>query len=192
LCNALHVGIERGHLAKRRRLAQLGKLGEGKTVVFKRNAANGQSQANRLGAATVPVEIRKFGLGHGFGPDGLVWRVLPGGGWILGGWRCVVAHTTVALNIGLRQWIKITYYRIVLQNMSAATLSFRAPLDFAEQTKLLARTMSMSASDYVREAVREKNERALKDRIVFLSRQLSVQHLLENQAMDGSLGDGLV
>ena len=75
--------------------------------------------------------------------------------------------------------------------MSAATLSFRAPTEFAEQTKTLARTLSMSASDYVREAVREKNERAIRDRMVFLSRQLSAMHLVENLSMDGSLGDGL-
>jgi hypothetical protein len=75
--------------------------------------------------------------------------------------------------------------------MSAATLSFRAPAEFAEQTKALARTLSMSASDYVREAVREKNERAIKDRMVFLSRQLSALNLAENVSMDGSLGDGL-
>ena len=75
--------------------------------------------------------------------------------------------------------------------MSAATLSFRAPADFAEQTKTLARTLNMSASDYVREAVREKNERAIKDRMVFLSKQLSALHLAENMSMDGSVGDGL-
>ena len=75
--------------------------------------------------------------------------------------------------------------------MSAATLSFRAPPEFAEQTKALARALSMSASDYVREAVREKNERAIKDRMVFLSQQLSAQHLAENVSMDGSSGDGL-
>lgn len=75
--------------------------------------------------------------------------------------------------------------------MSAATLSCRAPVELAEQTKTLARALSMSASDYVREAVREKNERAIKDRMVFLSKQLSAQHLIENQAMDNSTGDGL-
>ena len=77
------------------------------------------------------------------------------------------------------------------QLMPAATLSFRAPSEFAEQTKALARALSMTASDYVREAVREKNERALKERMVFLSRQLSTRHLAENQAMDASSGDGL-
>ena len=76
--------------------------------------------------------------------------------------------------------------------MAPATLSFRAPTEFAEQTKTLARALGLSASDYVRDAVREKNERALKDRMVFLSQQLSAQHLAENQAMDGSLGDALV
>jgi hypothetical protein len=75
--------------------------------------------------------------------------------------------------------------------VSATTLSFRAPAEFAEQTKTLARTLSMSASDYVREAVREKNERAIKDRMIFLSGQLSAQQLAENLSMDGSLGDGL-
>ncbi|MBK9442107.1 MAG: antitoxin of toxin-antitoxin stability system [Comamonadaceae bacterium] len=75
--------------------------------------------------------------------------------------------------------------------MNPTTLSFRAPADFAQQTKALAQALSMSASDYVREAVREKNERAMKDRMIFLSRQLSAQHLGDNLAMDGSVGDGL-
>ena len=75
--------------------------------------------------------------------------------------------------------------------MTATTLSFRAPSDFAEQTKALAKAMQMTSSDYVREAVREKNERALADRLVFLSAQLSRRHLAENQAMDAAAGDGL-
>jgi predicted transcriptional regulator len=75
--------------------------------------------------------------------------------------------------------------------MSTATLSFRAPAEFAAQTKALAQAFSMSSSDYVREAVREKNERALKERMVFLSAQLSERHLAENEAMDSSTGDGL-
>lgn len=71
--------------------------------------------------------------------------------------------------------------------MSRVTLSFRAPAEFAVQTKALASALRMSASDYVREAVREKNERAIKARMVFLSKQLSGQHLAENQAMDASV-----
>ena len=53
--------------------------------------------------------------------------------------------------------------------MNKSTLSFRATPELAMQTKALAKAMSMSSSDYVREAVREKNERALKDRMRFLS-----------------------
>ena len=75
--------------------------------------------------------------------------------------------------------------------MSAATLSFRAPADFAEQTKKLASMFNMTSSDYVREAVREKNERALKERMVFLSKQLSAASLQENEAMDAATDDGL-
>ena len=75
--------------------------------------------------------------------------------------------------------------------MSTATFSFRAPVEFAEQTKALASVFHMSSSDYVREAVREKNERALKERMTHLSKQLSARHLAENQAMDAASGDGL-
>ena len=75
--------------------------------------------------------------------------------------------------------------------MSTATLSFRAPAQLAAQTRALAKAFSMSSSDYVREAVREKNERALKDRMVFLSTQLSARHAEESRAMDASTGDGL-
>lgn len=83
------------------------------------------------------------------------------------------------------------YYKFVVQIVSTSTLSFRAADDFATLTKAMASAMSMSASDYVREAVREKNERALKERMAFLSRTLSAQQLAENAALDGSLGDGL-
>ena len=43
----------------------------------------------------------------------------------------------------------------------------------------------------VREAVREKNERTMRDRMVFLSAQLSARHLQENLALDATTGDGL-
>jgi hypothetical protein len=75
--------------------------------------------------------------------------------------------------------------------MSTATLSFRAPADLAAQTRALARAFNMSSSDYVREAVREKNERALRDRMTFLSKELSARHLEENESMDDATGDGL-
>jgi predicted transcriptional regulator len=75
--------------------------------------------------------------------------------------------------------------------LSATTLSFRAPAEFAEQTKALAQAFNMSSSDYVREAVREKNERTLAQRMAFLSQELSARHLAENTAMDAATGDGL-
>lgn len=75
--------------------------------------------------------------------------------------------------------------------MPTASLSFRAPAEFAEQTRTLAAALRMTSSDYVREAVREKNERTLKARMVFLSTQLSARHLAENEAMSAAIGDGL-
>lgn len=75
--------------------------------------------------------------------------------------------------------------------MTAATLFFPTTQSFVEQTKALASIFNLSSSVYVREAVREKNEHALKERMQFLSKVLSAQHLAENEAMDGSLGDGL-
>lgn len=75
--------------------------------------------------------------------------------------------------------------------MTAATLSFRASSEFADQTKSLAQLFNMPSSEYLREAVREKNERVLKDRMTYLSKQLSGRHLLENEAMEASSGDGL-
>lgn len=75
--------------------------------------------------------------------------------------------------------------------MSASTLSFRASPEFAAQTKSLASLFNMPSSEYLREAVREKNERVLKDRMTYLSKQLSCKHLLENEAMDATTGDGL-
>jgi hypothetical protein len=75
--------------------------------------------------------------------------------------------------------------------MSVTTLSFRTGTDFAEQTKQLAVASNMSSSDYVREAVREKNERVLKDRMILLSKTLSERHRAENQDMDAATGDGL-
>lgn len=75
--------------------------------------------------------------------------------------------------------------------MTAATLSFRASSEFADQTKSLASLFNMPSSEYLRMAVREKNERVLRERMAYLSKQLSNKHLLENEAMDAATGDGL-
>ena len=74
----------------------------------------------------------------------------------------------------------------------AATLSFRATNEFAAETKIMANVIRMNSSDYLREAVREKNVRIMQDRMIFLSKQLSARNLAENESMDASTGDGLV
>jgi len=75
--------------------------------------------------------------------------------------------------------------------MTTITVSFHASAEFAEQTTASANVLHMSCADYVREAVREKNERVLKGHMTHLSKQLSVRHLAENQTMDATSGDGL-
>jgi|CXWL01.1.fsa_nt_gi hypothetical protein len=76
-------------------------------------------------------------------------------------------------------------------NATAQTMSFKAPHDFAEETKRLAKAANIQVSEYIREAVREKNERELVDRMRLLSERLAEKSLSENKAMDGALGDGL-
>jgi predicted DNA-binding protein len=75
--------------------------------------------------------------------------------------------------------------------MRATTLSFRAPDEFAEQTRSLAKAMGLKSSDYIRAAVHEKNEREMSARIAALSKKLSAKHLAFNEAIDDSVGDGL-
>lgn len=73
----------------------------------------------------------------------------------------------------------------------ATTLSFRADNDLAEQTRTLANFVGLKSSDYIRQAVRERNERVMAQRIAALSRELSVEHLTVNESLEGSLTDGL-
>jgi predicted transcriptional regulator len=75
--------------------------------------------------------------------------------------------------------------------MHATTLSFRAGDDFAEQTRSLANFMGVKSSDYIRQAVSEKNEQVMAQRIAALSKALSTDHLSVNQSLADSLADGL-
>ncbi|MFN7835139.1 MAG: antitoxin of toxin-antitoxin stability system [Burkholderiaceae bacterium] len=75
--------------------------------------------------------------------------------------------------------------------MHATTLSFRAGDDFAEQTRALAVTLGLKSSDYIRQAVREKNERVMAQRIAMLSKELAAEHLDFNESLEGSLADGI-
>ena len=46
-------------------------------------------------------------------------------------------------------------------------------------------------SDYIREAVREKNERTMAGHIAALSRELDAEHVAIDESVEGSLNDGL-
>ena len=72
---------------------------------------------------------------------------------------------------------------------SERTLSFRAPSSFAEEIKLFAGDKAVS--QYIREAVQEKNERQMAERVRAISARLSAKSAKVNQEMDGSMGDGL-
>ncbi|MDP2367496.1 antitoxin of toxin-antitoxin stability system [Rhodoferax sp.] len=75
--------------------------------------------------------------------------------------------------------------------MHGTTLSFRAGDDLAKQTRALANSVGLKSSDYIRQAVREKNEHVMAQRIATLSKELSTEHLAFNEALEGSLADGL-
>ena len=75
--------------------------------------------------------------------------------------------------------------------MHATTLSFRAGDDLVNQTRALANMVGLKSSDYIRQAVREKNEHVMAQRIAALSRELSAEHLAINESLEGSLADGL-
>jgi len=75
--------------------------------------------------------------------------------------------------------------------MHATTLSFRAGDDFAEQTRSLASIVGLKSSDYIRQAVLEKNARVMAQRIATLSKELAAEHLSFNESLEGSLADGI-
>ncbi len=68
-------------------------------------------------------------------------------------------------------------------------MSFKAHQDFAEETMVLAKANNKQVSEYIREAVKEKNERELAGCLRMLSERLSAKSLSENKSMEGALGD---
>jgi hypothetical protein len=78
-----------------------------------------------------------------------------------------------------------------LKTMHAHTLSFRAPDNFVQETLAAAARAGFKKSDYIREAVREKNARTMAEHIAALSRELSAEHLAFNESIDGTSADGL-
>ena len=75
--------------------------------------------------------------------------------------------------------------------MHATTLSFRAGEDFAEQTRSSASAVGLKSSDYIRQAVGEKNAQVMAQRIAALSKALASEHLSFNESLEGSIADGI-
>ena len=75
--------------------------------------------------------------------------------------------------------------------MRAVALTFRAEADLVADVDSFARSSGVSRSDYVRQAVEEKNARAMAERVAFLSKALSASHKQFNEELEASLGDGL-
>jgi hypothetical protein len=75
--------------------------------------------------------------------------------------------------------------------MQPVILSFRAGDELAQQTRMMAEAVGLKSSDYLREAVQEKNERVKAERYRMLSLELSADHLAFNESIEGTLEDGL-
>lgn len=75
--------------------------------------------------------------------------------------------------------------------MHATTLSFRVGNDFAEEVRSLASIVGIKSSDYIRQAVSEKNAQVMAQHIATLSKELSGEHLAFNESLEESLADGL-
>ena len=72
----------------------------------------------------------------------------------------------------------------------AMTLSFRAEPAFIEQISSAAKIVRQNRSDYIKQAVSERNERILAERVAFLSKNLSAQSLTVCEEMGAAAGDG--
>lgn len=72
-----------------------------------------------------------------------------------------------------------------------ATLSFRATDEFLLETQSYAEMLGLKNSEYLRQAVLEKNDRVMRERLAALSRKLSAKHATVNESLDDSTGDGL-
>ena len=71
------------------------------------------------------------------------------------------------------------------------TVSVKMAHDLVEQTESFARAEQKHISEYIREAVREKNERQLAERIKFLAAKFSDEAQALVDDFDEAMGDGL-
>jgi hypothetical protein len=75
--------------------------------------------------------------------------------------------------------------------MQASTFSFRADEVFSEQTRAMANALGLKSSDYIRQAVSEKNAQLMAQHIAALSKELATQHLQVNESLEDTLTDGI-
>ncbi len=75
--------------------------------------------------------------------------------------------------------------------MSQVAVTFRAERALAAAAEQLAAAHGLSKSDYLRQALEEKNQRMLAGRIAFLSHALRERFDAEAHGMDATAGDGL-
>ncbi len=75
--------------------------------------------------------------------------------------------------------------------MRTIALTVRADAELISLVDDFARSCGVSRSDYLRQAIEEKNARTLAERIAFLSKTLGDRHQGINEELDDSLGDGL-
>lgn len=80
----------------------------------------------------------------------------------------------------------------MLASIPAKTVSFKMAQDLVEQTESFARASNKQVSEYIREAVREKNERQMAERIKFLAAKFSAEAAALEDDFDASVGDGIV
>jgi hypothetical protein len=71
-----------------------------------------------------------------------------------------------------------------------STLSFRTTDEFIVTTQTFAEMIGLKNSEYVRQAVLEKNERVMREHLTALSQKLSAKHQALNEAFDDATGDG--
>ena len=55
----------------------------------------------------------------------------------------------------------------------------------------MAQALGLKSSDYIRQAVTEKNAQVMAQRIAALSRELAEEHLRMNESLEGTLSDGI-
>lgn len=75
--------------------------------------------------------------------------------------------------------------------IAGRTVSLKMTKELVEETESFARANNKRLSEYIREAVQEKNERQLAQRIRFLVAKFSDEAEAMNEELDAAVGDDL-